>query len=114
MTDGGSEHKLDQEHVAHRAARDGKEHLPLPYVENDGHGDGDQLRQSVAVLQERYVFQAVYHEHAEDGAGKHSPQILNVFRRRTILAEHQKGQKAGQHGAEGAHGDRDDLLDESH
>ena len=38
---------LHKQHIAHRAAGDGQEHLPLPQVQRHGEGDGDELRQAM-------------------------------------------------------------------
>ena len=63
-----SEHELHQQHIAHRAARDGEQHLSLPQVQADRHGDGDELGQAVGKVQHVNIAQAVDDEHAEDRA----------------------------------------------
>ena len=42
------EHQLHQQHIADRAAGDGNKGLVLPFVEGDGHGDGEGLRDAAA------------------------------------------------------------------
>jgi len=54
-----SEHELHQQHIAHRAARDGEQHLSLPQVQADRHGDGDELGQAVGKVQHVNIAQAV-------------------------------------------------------
>ena len=107
-------HELYKEHVADGAAGDGEEHLFFPQVEPHGGGDGNQLGQAVAPGKKAHVFQAVDHQHAEDGGGEGLAQILNEFGRGAFAGKNQKGQKSGGHSAQNAYSDSNDLLSECH
>lgn len=107
-------HELYKEHVADGAAGDGEEHLFFPQVESHGGGDGNQLGQAVAPGKKAHVFQAVNHQHSEDGGREGLAQILNEFGCGASAGKDQKGQKSGGHSAQDADSDSDDLLSECH
>lgn len=107
-------HKLHQNHIQYRSARDGQERLAFPEVQPRCDGDGDQLRQAVAAGDEGNIAHAIDDQHGKRCAGQHGSEVLNEFRRGTFGAEHREGQKAHQHGAQRAHGDGDDLLRDRH
>ena len=87
----------------------------LPLMEGDGHADGDSLRDAVAARGKADALEAVDDEHSEDGGGQHMAQILHHLRHLAAPgAEHQKGQKAGEHGRRRADGDGQDELDIAH
>src|SRR5699024_1500455 len=93
------EHELHQQHIAHRAAGDGQEHLPLPQVQRHGEGDGDALRQAVAPGRQVHVPQAVDHQHAKDRRRQGPAQVLDVPGGGALFGEDQEGQEPGGHGA---------------
>lgn len=110
-----SKHHLHQQHIAQRAAGDGNQRLMPPLMERNGHADGDGLRDAVAARGEADALEAVDDEHSEDGGGQHMAQILHHLRYLAAPgAEHQKGQKTGEHGRRRADGDGQDELDLAH
>ena len=109
-----SDYELNQQHVTDRAPGDGKQHLLFPEMQPHGDRNGDGLRQPVAVLQGLHAAQAVNHQHGENRPRQHPAQILHIFRRGPVGTEQQKGQKTGEHGAQHAYADGDELLRQRH
>ena len=69
----------------------------------------------MAARGEADALEAVDDEHSEDGGGQHMAQILHHLRHPAAPgAEHQKRQKAGEHGRRCADGDGQDELDIAH
>ena len=68
----------------------------------------------MAAADDGHAAQAVHDQHREDHAGQNASETLNIFRRRPLGGEHCARQKAGEHRAEHAHGDGDDLLRKRH
>ena len=109
-----SEYKSKQQHIADRPAGDREQHLAFPEMEHDGDCDRDQFREAVGACQKADVLQAVDDEHAEDGGRKNFADILDESRRFLILPEDEKWKKSGEHRAEHAQADCDDLLWNGH
>ena len=54
-----SKYKVQQQHIAHRAAGNGEQNLPFPEVQSAGHQNGDQLRESVTAGDDADIPQAI-------------------------------------------------------
>ena len=106
----GSEHKLNQNHIYNGAGTHGEDHLFFPEMENGGDCDADQFGDSEGEGCDADVFQTVYHQHSEYGAGENSAKILDVFWSGLACRENEEGQKAHGHGAEGDHQNGNQLL----
>ena len=85
------EHQLHQQHIADRAAGDGNNGLVLPFVDGDGHGDGEGLRDAAAARKGRHALEAVDDEHPEDGGGQNAAQIPHHLRRLLIFGGEDSG-----------------------
>ena len=108
------EHGLYQHHVEDGAGRHGQEHLPPPDMEDDGHGEGQGLRNAVGPRRQGDVLEAVDHEQGEDGRRQHFAQVLHIRRRLSARREQEERDVARRHGAKDTHGDGDQLLCKRH
>ena len=109
-----SENKVQEQHIADGARRNRQEHLAFPEVDAGGYRNADQLGQAVRALQKIDVFQTINDKHSEHGGGQDLAEVADKGGRLTVLAEHDKRQKTGQHGPGNTKKNGDDLLRDCH
>ena len=61
---------VEKQHIAHRAARNGQQHLPPPKVENDGDDYCDNFRYTVNTAEKINISQAIDNEHTKNRGGQ--------------------------------------------
>jgi len=89
-------HRLHEEHVQHRSRDDGEQRVPLPCVQQDDGGCGDDLRQAEGRMRKGDPLETVDHEHTHDRIGQHMAEIGDDLGCFALAAEDPEGQKPQQ------------------
>lgn len=70
-----SEHRLNQDHVAHRSRGDAKQRVLFPHMQTRHQQTGQKFGNPVRARENIHVPQAVDHQHSHNRVGKDAGQI---------------------------------------
>ena len=109
-----SEHKLNQQHIAHRSSCNREEHFSFPEMQGYHYHYRYRFGNAMRSAEQRYIFQTVHHKHSEYRSGQRLAKILHILRRGLVWSKDKKRQKSSCHCSENTQGYGDDLLRNCH